>query len=154
MAVKAARLAAELRKFKRIGLDSSILIYHLGDTAPYSALTEVAFAEISAGTPEGVLSTIAVTEALVKPFADAAPEGVAAFERFVLSLPNTVLAAPGYLAAKEAARLRARYGIRAPDALLIATTREEGAQAFLTNDTGLRRLKAEGLAIVVLDDYL
>jgi predicted nucleic acid-binding protein len=56
--------------------------------------------------------------------------------------------------AKEAARLRATYGIRTPDALLVATALGEKAEAFLTNDTDLRRLKAEGIAVVVLDDYV
>lgn len=32
------RLAAELARYKRVGLDSSILIYHLEDLAPYAEL--------------------------------------------------------------------------------------------------------------------
>ena len=152
--MKTARLTTELAKFERIGLDTSILIYHLDDITPYSELTEAVFGEVAAGTPEAVVSTISIAELLVKPFADHAPERVAAFERFVLSLPHTRLVASGYVAAKEAARLRARYRLRTPDALLIATAREERAQAFLTNDAGLRRLKGEGLAILVLDDYV
>ena len=58
-----------------------------------------------------------------------------------------------YDIAREAARLRAGYGLRVPDALLLATALREDAQAFLTNDTRLRRLKAEGLTVMVLADY-
>jgi predicted nucleic acid-binding protein len=64
------------------------------------------------------------------------------------------LVAPGFEIAREAARLRASYGIRVPDALLLATALLEQAQAFITNDTGPRRLTAEGLGMVVLDDYV
>ena len=152
--MKKAKFVAELKRFRRVGLDSSLLIYHLEDAEPYSDLTEAAFATIAEGSPVAVLSTLAVTELLVQPFAEERVDRVAAFERFVLSLPNTALIPPGYRTAKEAARLRAAYGIRTPDALLVATALGEQAEAFLTNDTRLRRLKPEGIAIVVLDDYV
>lgn len=153
MAVRAARLVAELARFARVGVDTSILIYHLDDTKPYSDLTEVAFGAIAGGSPGAVLSTISVTELLVKPYADGDTDRIQALERFILSIPNTALIPPGYGVAKDAARLRAKYGIRVPDALLVATARSEHAQAFLTNDARLRRLKGE-ITIVVLDDYV
>jgi predicted nucleic acid-binding protein len=154
VAVRIARFVGELTRFARIAIDSSILIYHLDDTKPYSELTEATFAAIATGAPGAILSTISVTEVLVKPYADGETERIDVVEGFLLSLPNTVLVAPGYVAAKDAARLRAKYGVRAPDALLVATARSEGAQAFVTNDAGLRRLKAEGLTVMVLDDYV
>ena len=154
MAVKTARLMSELKEFARVGIDSSILIYHLEDAAPYSELTEAAFGVIATGRPEAVLSTISVAEVLVKPYVERQLARVAAFERFVMSLPNTSVIAPSMTVAKDAARLRARYGIRLPDALLVATSRQAGAQAFLTNDAGLRRLRGEQLSVMVLDDYV
>ena len=154
MAVRAARFVGELARFARVGVDTSVLIYHLGDTKPYSDLTELAFGAIAAGSPGAVISTVSVTELLVKPYADGDTDRVQVLERFILSVPNTTLVAAGYGVAKEAARLRAKYGIRVPDALLVATARSEQAQAFLTNDAGLRRLRAEGLMILVLDDYV
>lgn len=154
MGVKKAKFVAELNRLTKVGLDSSILIYHLEDMEPYSELTEAAFAAIAEGSLVAVLSTISVTELLVQPFAEGQKDRVAAFERFVLSLPNTALIPPSYPTAKEAARLRARYGIRTPDALLLATALGENADGFLTNDAYLRRLKGEGIAIVVLADYV
>ena len=154
MAVKPARFRGDLRRYGKVGLDSSLLIYHLEDVSPYSELTEAAFATVTEGAPSAVLSTISVTELLVRPFAQDRQDRVAALERFVLGLPHTTLVAPSYAAAKEAARLRARYGIRTPDALHVATALTEKAGAFVTNDGELRRLKAEGIAVVVLDDYV
>jgi predicted nucleic acid-binding protein len=152
--VKRAKFIAELKRFRKVGLDSSLLIYHLEDVEPYSDLTEAAFAAIAEGSPIAVLSTLSVTELLVQPFAEEHGDRVATFERFVLSLPNTALIPPSYSTAKEAARLRAGYRIRTPDALLVATALGEKAEAFLTNDTRLRGLKAEGITVVVLDDYV
>lgn len=154
MAVKQAKFISDLKHFRKVGLDSSILIYHLEDVEPYSELTEATFAVIAEGLPAAVLSALSVTELLVRPFSQGKRDRVAAFERFVLSLPNTAMIPVSYPMAKEAARLRATYGIRTPDALLVATALGEKAEAFLTNDTDLRRLKAEGIAVVVLDDYV
>lgn len=58
----------ELKKLKKVGLDSSILIYHLEDLEPYADLTENIFATIAEGSLSAVLSTVSVTELLVQPF--------------------------------------------------------------------------------------
>jgi len=154
MGLKQARFATELRRLNKVGLDTSILIYHLEDIEPYADLTEVTFSAIAEGLPRAVLSVISVTELLVQPFARGEENRTTIFEQFILSLPNVDLIAPTYTIAKEAARLRARYAIRTPDALLISTALNEKAEAFLTNDSRLRRLKAEGINILVLDDFL
>jgi predicted nucleic acid-binding protein len=154
VAVKTARFVAELAGVARVGIDSAVLIYHLEDIEPYSELTEAALGTIAAGRPAAVVSTISLAEVLVKPYRDRQPARIAAIEGFVTSMPNTSVLAPSLTAAKDAARLRAKYGIRLPDALLVATSREQGAQAFLTNDAGLRRLRGEQLTVIVLDDYV
>ena len=154
MALKATRFVTDLRKSGLVGLDSGVLIYHLEDTAPYAELTEMAFGEVAAGAVRAVVSTISATEVLVKPFVEGRGDVIATFERFLLSLPAMSVVAPDYETSKDAARLRARYALRTPDALLVATARRHDARAFVMNDDGLRRVKREGLAILVLDDYL
>lgn len=69
MGIKETRFTTELRRVNKVGLDSSILIYHLEDIEPYANLTEVTFATIAEGSLRGVLSTISVTELFVLPFA-------------------------------------------------------------------------------------
>ncbi len=143
-----------LKKLKRVGLDSSILIYHLEDLEPYSSLTENIFARVAEGSLNAVLSTVSVTELLVQPFTTGQKDRIAAIERFLYSLPNTEIKSPDYPVAREAARLRSKYRVRTPDALLIATSINEKADAFITNDGGLRALRDEGLTILVLADFL
>jgi predicted nucleic acid-binding protein len=147
-------LVAELKKLRKVGLDTSLLIYHLEDIVPYADFTEIIFASIAEGSLRAVLSTISVTELLVQPFAKGQQDGIATFEQFLLSLPNTDLIPPNYHITREAARLRARYMIRTPDALLISTALREKAEAFLTNDSRLRGIKGEGIAILFLDDFV
>ncbi|MDA2927983.1 PIN domain-containing protein [Acidobacteria bacterium AH-259-G07] len=153
MGVKNERFSAQLTRFQKISLDSTVLIYHLEDIAPYSELTEIVFAAIAAGSVTAALSTICVTELLVKPFAEGEMDRVEACEHFVLSLPGMVLIPPDYTVAREAARLRGKYRVRTPDALLLATALTEKAQAFVTNDGKLRKLSQEGIAVIVLDEY-
>jgi predicted nucleic acid-binding protein len=52
--------------------------------------------------------------------------------------------------AERAADLRARYNLKTPDALQVATAIETGCDAFLTNDTGVKRVTE--LRILVLDE--
>ena len=52
--------------------------------------------------------------------------------------------------AENAADLRARYQIRTPDALQVATALSARCDAFLTNDIALRRVR--DLRILVLDE--
>ncbi len=154
MALKKEKFLAQLEKFSKICLDSSIAIYHLEDIEPYSELTETAIAAIATGSITAVWSTISVTELLTKPFAKGQTDRVALCEQFIRSMAHAVLVAPDYTIAKEAARLRGKYGLRTPDGLLAAMALHEKADAFLTNDSQMRKLKPEGMAILVLDDYV
>ena len=56
--------------------------------------------------------------------------------------------------AKEGARLRARYGLRASDALHLAAALVHGATAFPTNDGEFRKAQGCGLEILLLDELL
>ncbi|MCX8103056.1 MAG: PIN domain-containing protein [Candidatus Bipolaricaulota bacterium] len=148
------RLAADLARAQKVGLDSSVLIYHLEGLAPYADLTETVFSLLAKGELAAVISTISITELLIKPFAASNETAIMACERFFQGLPHTSIIAPGSAIAREAARLRAHYGLRTPDALLLGTALVENAKAFLTNDADLKRVRKESIAIVILEDYL
>ncbi|HXV64906.1 MAG TPA: PIN domain-containing protein [Vicinamibacteria bacterium] len=144
----------DLRRFESLGLDSAVLIYHLEDVEPYSELTELIFSAVASGSAASILSTISLTELLVKPFAEDRTDAIERIERFILALPKARIVAPTYAIAKEAARLRGKYRIRTPDALLVSTAIHEGAKAFVTNDDRLKRVGAEGIRVLVLDQYV
>lgn len=52
--------------------------------------------------------------------------------------------------ANQAARLRASYNLRLPDALQVATAVYAGCDAFLTNDRQLQRVQE--LQVIVLEE--
>ena len=68
------------------------------------------------------------------------------------SFPNLKMRPVDEEVAEAAAEVRARSGLRTPDALQVATCLVEGASAFITNDEWLR--KVEGLQIIVMNDYI
>ena len=68
MGIETIKFQKELKKLKKVGLDSSILIYHLEDLEPYADLTENIFAAVAEGFLTTILSTISATELLVQPF--------------------------------------------------------------------------------------
>ena len=154
MGIKKAAWSAKLKKLTRVGMDSSVLIYHLEDVPRYADLTEAVFKAVMDGSLRAVVSTVSVTELLVRPFSEDQLDRVSALERFLFSLPNTDLVPPSYPISKEAARLRAKYRIRTPDAILLATALIEKAEGFLTNDARLGVIKGEGIEILVLDDFM
>ena len=151
-------LAADFRRillqYRRVFLDSAPMIYHLEDIKPYSILTTEVFTALAKGELEAVLSTVSIAELLTKPFKEGRDNQIAVFEAFVLSLPQTRLSVPTYTIAKQAARLRGQYGIRTPDALLFSTAQAERCDAFLTNDIRLRKLEAEGVAVIILSEFV
>lgn len=52
--------------------------------------------------------------------------------------------------AEQAADLRARYNLRTPDAVQIATAIDTGCDAFLTNDIALKRVTE--ICVIVLSE--
>ncbi len=153
LGVDRSRLVAQLRDLGTVTLDTSVLIYHLEDIKPYSELTEEIFGTIAGGTVQAILSTITVAELLVKPFQSGDVERVELCERFLLSFPHADLAAPDDRIAREAARIRATYRVRTPDAIFLATALVHEAP-LISNDHALKRLWPKPAPILILDDFV
>ncbi len=104
----------------------------------------------AAASVEMVSSVITLTEVLVHPvklgdarLAQEYRDILARSKRFHLCDVTAPIA-------ESAARLRARYDLRTPDALHLAAAVETGCDAFLTNDRGITRVKE--VRVLVLDD--
>ncbi len=119
-----------------IALDASVTLAYLAGTEAISAAATWIFDGcIASGRNSGVLSTLTAAELLVRPFraGDASVANVEAFLRFFGSIR---LAEVTYPVARTAARLRAATGISMPDAIVIGTAIELGAEIIATNDRG------------------
>lgn len=132
-------------------LDSSAIIYSVERNEPYLPLLAPVWRQAEAGQFAIVFNEIAVAETLVRPIREGNEDLEAAF-RAVFAAPEVQLVPVSRHLWEEAARLRARTGLRLPDALHAATALRTVCARFITNDTDFRRIRE--LPVVVLDDLL
>ncbi len=71
---------------------------------------------------------------------------------YVLLIPNLKIRPIDTEVAEKAAELRAKYDIRPPDALQVGASLGENADAFVTNDRKLKRIRE--IKIVVMEEEL
>jgi predicted nucleic acid-binding protein len=101
---------------------------------------------------EAVTSTITMTELLVPSYRDNNEHRVDEFYGLLSTYPNLRWMAPDLEAADIAARLRATYKLRTPDALQAATAILAQATGFITNDPIF--LRVVEFETAVLDQFL
>jgi predicted nucleic acid-binding protein len=75
------------------------------------------------------------------------------YETLLMNFPNLEIVDIDRDIARVAAQLRARFDVRPPDALQVASSLIAGARGFLTIDRRLSGLQSLA-EIIVLDDYL
>jgi predicted nucleic acid-binding protein len=145
------RLTKRLGSISVIGLDTSIFIYHFEENPTYLPLTRELLSSIEKGERKGVTSTITLMEIIVKPLALKQSDVARKYETMLVNFPNLVIVDLDRDVIRQAARLRAEYRIRPPDALQAGASLLYGAEAFITNDSLLKRLQ-EKMEVIILDD--
>ncbi len=124
----------------RVFLDTSPIVYLL-DGHALGGKFEPLFADIAAGRIEPVVSPITLAEVLTGPLA-AGQEALA--ERYRQALTGShgwSLREIDEEVAVSAARLRAQYRLRLPDALQLAVALSESCHALVTHDRDFSRVK-------------
>jgi len=114
-----------------IYLDSCVLIYYAEDPDGLGALAAKAMAATSLPV---CISPLVMCECLVKPIrhGDAVTRGY--YERMFLRFTALDMPEPVYFLAAE---LRARHGLKTPDALHLACAQHHRCEAVWTNDDRL-----------------
>jgi len=125
---------------RTVYLDSCIAIYLVEEHSLYRAVIEDALADLN-----GLVchSPLTVLECIVLPLRLKRDDLVRKFSRFFAL--NTRLAMPDAVYS-EAARLRAEFGLKTPDALHMATAQFHDCSELWTNDNRLAGV-AGGIAV-------
>ncbi len=132
-------------------MDTAVFIYFIEEHDLYLPIIEPLFAEVADGEREIVTSALTLLEVMVVPFRVGDAALAARYEALLTRSRGLHLVDIDRDQLRAAAQLRARYGVRTPDALQLAAALQERCSAFITND---RRLPAlPGLRIVQLDEY-
>jgi predicted nucleic acid-binding protein len=131
-----------------VAVDSAPLIYFMESHPVFFEPVRPFFEGLNQGEFAALTSSVTITEVLAHPLRHGRLSLVSAYQEFFADfLPAVPVTAE---IAELAAQLRADHNFRTPDAIQIATAINRQADAFLTNDIRLSRLKQ--LEVLVLSD--
>lgn len=149
MAVSAPALS-RIPQGALITLDTAPIIYFLQDHPIFAPLVAPIFEAADRGELGIVISAVTLAEVLTGPL-QAKNEVLAARYRETLTRsPGWELWPVDEEVAATAARFRAEYKLRTPDAIQIATAIASRSHAFVTNDKRLRKVR--GILVLVPDE--
>ena len=144
------RLRSMMRSRKRVAIDTSIFIYQLEPNDRYVPLSNEVFSWLERPGSSGVTSTLTLTELLVPAYRDRDGRRLKRYQGLLTTFVNLEWAPPTLEIADLAAKVRAEYGLKAPDSIQAATAIHSNARTFLTNDPAFRRVRE--IEAVVFDD--
>ena len=133
----------------RLGFDTSPIIYFIETHPQYDGLVTQIFQRVSNGLFEGITSVITLTEVLIHPLRRGDATLQQHYSDLLINAANFQTLPIDIKTATSAADLRARYKLRTPDALQVATAVAASCEAFLTNDAALQSVSE--LRVLVLD---
>ena len=141
-----------LRGYQVLGFDTMIFIYHFEDHPLFAPLTEPLFEAVDRGDLSAEVSVLLAGEVLTGAKQAANNEILLRYRHIFSEFPNLTLHGADMRVMEKMSDLRVAYGLKTPDAIHIATALLNGAQAFVTNDAGLKRVNQ--LDVLVLEDYV
>ena len=138
-----------LKKHECFGLDSNILIYFIEGNPHYLDSVKKIFSMIEAGKNQGVCSTLSLMEILVEPYRKQNETLVNEFYGLLTTYPNLKWVDLSKEIADLGAHLRAKYKIKTPDAIILASAIYSEATGFVCNEKGLQKVKE--IEVLILD---
>lgn len=129
-----------------LALDTNVLITAFNQPA---SLSGKLLDKIQKVNPQVFISTIVFEEFLVKIYQKKLQKNIAYYEDFVTGQGLFIVVSVNRDIARKAAKIRAQFDIKAPDAIHLATAIESRAKIFVTTDKRLPK-KIENLTIKVL----
>jgi len=141
-----------LHGYQVLGFDTMIFIYHFEDHPLFAPLTEPLFEAIDRGDLSAEVSVLLAGEVLAGAKKAADNEMLLRYRHIFGKFPNLSLHDADMPVMERMSELRVTYGLKTPDAIHVATALLNGAQAFVTNDAGVKQVNE--LDVLVLEDYV
>lgn len=135
---------------KIIFLDTAPLIYYIEENINYNTFLNKLFAANSKGKFHFQTSVITLLEVLVIPIRQNKDQLVEAYQNILCHSTTINILDLTVEIARLAASLRAKYGIRTPDSIQVATAIHASCDYFLTNDIRLKTIKE--MKFIILDE--
>jgi predicted nucleic acid-binding protein len=141
-----------LKEVQHLYIETVPFIYYVEDNLNYSDKVEHILDLTVNQNITLFTSVITLAEALTKPLKTGDTVVEQAYRTLFQQSHNLTLLPVTLAIAETTASLRARYNLRTPDALHLATAINQQCEAFLTNDLSLRRVTK--LRVLVLDELI
>jgi predicted nucleic acid-binding protein len=146
------RLRSFLRSRSAVALDTTILIYQIEKNPCYFSFSDAIFAWLEENENSAISSTLSMTELMVPAHRDRDARTLQHYRGLLSTYPRLNWIAPDLETADVAARIRAEYGLKTPDAIHAATAIQSGVPGFLSNAPIFARVKE--LDALIIDDIL
>jgi predicted nucleic acid-binding protein len=137
---------------RRILIDTSVWIYHFEENPTFGEAASRIIEELEAGKFRGIASELTLLEIVVKPLQLGRQDAADDYETLLSYFPNLDLEPISRAILLDAAGLRARYRLRTPDAIQLATAFSAGATLAVTNDVAWRNIV--GIETLLLADLV
>ncbi len=132
------KIEEALRGVNRLFLDTAPVVYFVEQNAEFIDRVEPIFSRLDLDII-GIVSPVTLAECLVFPIKRGFTDLEQAFEE-IIDTDRVEFIVTDREIAKLTAIIRAKYNFQLPDSIQIATAIESNCDAFLTNDTTLRKV--------------
>lgn len=139
-------------KSKTVFLDTAPLIYYIEENRNYSSILNKLFLANSKGEFLFQTSVITLLEVLVHPMRENEHQLVEEYQNILCNSPSIEIIDLTIDIAIKAASLRAKYGLKTPDSIQVATALNASSEFFLTNDIRLKAISE--IEILILDELI
>lgn len=126
-------------------LDTCVWIYHLEDNQEFGPLVAPLLRDMAGGRIRGIMSELSLLEIRVRPLQCGKPEIADEYTLLLDNFPGLAIRPLSRKVVLLAADIRAEYGLRAPDALIVSTGLVNGAAVTVTNDRKWKRVRGAGV---------
>lgn len=135
------RFLDETALCRTIALDTSACIYYLDEQMPFVELVDPLIRRASSGSLRIVLSAIVQLELLVRPYRIGDKRLLRQALQFTEEHPGITTMNVSRDVVFRSAQVRAKWGLKLPDATIVGSAVAAGAHAIVGNDAGFSRLK-------------
>ncbi len=139
-----------IEKHAKIGIDPMLFMYLFEDNPEFSDACAAILEEVERGERVGITSSITLLEILVKPKIDGNQRAIDDYKHILTNFPNLEIIDVDVEIADIASTLLARYPIKTPDAIQVATAIKGRCSSFITNDLALKQIKE--IDVIALKD--
>ncbi len=138
------------RRLPLYGVDTMLFVYHFEGNERFGPAAGRLLQATEEGRCRLVSSVLALMEVLVVPKRHGKEDLCQRYRDLFESFPNLSLVPVEREVVEIASDLRARYDLRTPDALHLATAIHAGAESFVSEDRRLRGV--QGVRVVGLEE--